>query len=369
MLMPEMAGKIVYEVRKLIDEQVLITDVHGIIMASTDKSRIGNFHEGAKIASEKEEVLIISKSDESRLKGVKAGMNLPVFFNGSVIGVIGITGEPGKVTPYGELVRKMTELLLQENYYYEQIDWRARTLEAYVFDWIQQRDASSSFYNRGEFLGIDLEKDRACVLIKIPQDEQLMDRNFWSFVTRWLEQAPDDVLVRWGTDRFVFLKEADPSSPFRKNALRDSLVKLQRLIYERFGVLITAGVGSVSRSSEMRKSFTQAERALAVAEEKGTIIFEEELQLEIVLQDITSDSREVFLKRTIKPLLCELELLDTLKAFFEQDQSLKKTASAQHIHINTLHYRLKRIEEVTGLNPRRSKDFVTLYIAMLLLDE
>ncbi len=369
MLMPEMAGKIVSEVRKLIDEQVLITDVNGIIMASTDESRIGNFHEGAKIASEKEEVLVISKADETRLKGVKAGMNLPVFFNGSVIGVIGITGEPEKVTPYGELVRKMTELLLQENYYYEQIDWQARTLEAYVFDWIQQRDASSSFFNRGEFLGIDLDIERACVIIKTPQEEQLMDRNFWSFVTRWLDQETDDVLVRWGTDRFVFLKAVDPKSPFRKSSLRDSLLKLQRMIAGRFGVFISAGVGSVVGPSDMRKSFLQAERALAAAEENGSVIFEEELQLEIVLQDITQDSREAFLERTITPLFYESELMETLKAFFEQDQSLKNTAAAQHIHINTLHYRLKRIEEVTGLNPRKSNDFVILYIAMRLLDD
>lgn len=57
------------------------------------------------------------KEDERRLQGVKAGMNLPLLFHDEVIGVIGITGEPENISRYGEILRKMTELLIHENYF------------------------------------------------------------------------------------------------------------------------------------------------------------------------------------------------------------------------------------------------------------
>jgi DNA-binding PucR family transcriptional regulator len=45
-------------------------------------------------------------------------------------------------------------------------------------------------------------------------------------------------------------------------------------------------------------------------------------------------------------------LLSTLIVYLDQNQNIKKTADALHIHINTLTYRLKRIEEIllTDLN-------------------
>lgn len=59
----------------------------------------------------------LQKEDERRLQGVKAGMNLPLLFHDEVIGVIGITGEPENISRYGEILRKMTELLIHENYF------------------------------------------------------------------------------------------------------------------------------------------------------------------------------------------------------------------------------------------------------------
>ena len=116
MLFPDLANKIVREVRRLITENIIIINIEGVIIASTDTERIGQFHEGALRAKQKKTV-IITKEDERRLQGVKAGMNLPLLFHDEVIGVIGITGEPENISRYGEILRKMTELLIHENYF------------------------------------------------------------------------------------------------------------------------------------------------------------------------------------------------------------------------------------------------------------
>ncbi|MGQ0438451.1 PucR family transcriptional regulator, partial [Bacillus sp. B-TM1] len=61
-------------------------------------------------------------------------------------------------------------------------------------------------------------------------------------------------------------------------------------------------------------------------------------------------------------------LMHTLRLFIDYNQSYKQTAQQLHIHINTLHYRLKKIEEYTGLDPKQFKDLNILYFSLLLLD-
>jgi len=124
----QLSRKIIPTIESMIDEQIIICDVNGIIIASTDSSRIGNFHEGAKRVIENKKQLIITKDLVEKLEGVKTGINLPLIFNRSVIGVIGITGEIEKVKPFGEIVRKMTELLINENYYHEQVEFEHRAV-------------------------------------------------------------------------------------------------------------------------------------------------------------------------------------------------------------------------------------------------
>ena len=60
--------------------------------------------------------------------------------------------------------------------------------------------------------------------------------------------------------------------------------------------------------------------------------------------------------------------MKTLRVLMASDYSLKYTAEAMHVHINTLHYRLKRIQDLTTLDPKRMQDAMLFYLALLLLD-
>jgi sugar diacid utilization regulator len=56
----------------------------------------------------------------------------------------------------------------------------------------------------------------------------------------------------------------------------------------------------------------------------------------------------------------------TVRAFAECDLSLRATAERLHIHPNTAQYRLRRLEQRTGRNPRRIGDLIELLVAMSL---
>jgi hypothetical protein len=59
-------------------------------------------------------------------------------------------------------------------------------------------------------------------------------------------------------------------------------------------------------------------------------------------------------------------LTATIKTFAESDLNLRVAAKHLHIHPNTAQYRLRRIEERTGRNPRRIADLLDLLVAIAL---
>ncbi|RKL66598.1 carbohydrate diacid regulator [Salipaludibacillus neizhouensis] len=368
MIRPSLANNIISEVRNLIDEDLIVVDTNGIIIASTDENRIGTFHEGALTCYSERNKIIITKEDQRKLTGVKAGINLPIFFQKQIIGVIGITGEPSKVSPYGELLKKMTELLIKESYYSEQLEWHSRTLEAFVFDWIQQKEWSTSFLNQSTLLDVNLSIDRQIIIGHYSRTEDdFNQRKIWNDIIQTIVHDKNDIFVRWGNERFVLLRTRKGNE--KRQSMLHFIEQLQRYLKEKYNKTLSFGIGQMVSSREIYRSFEQADRALAVAIRTQSIVFEDELRLEMCLQDIKKHTRNEFVHRTIAPIIKDIELMNTIRAFIVHNQSFKETASALHIHINTLHYRLKKIENVTELNPREFHDMATLYLAVTFLDD
>ena len=63
------------------------------------------------------------------------------------------------------------------------------------------------------------------------------------------------------------------------------------------------------------------------------------------------------------------EDLQVLKVYYSQDMSLQKTCELLNMHKNTLQYRLNRIREICGYDPRRFRDGVSLYTAVRMQAE
>lgn len=367
MLIRELAEKVVAEVRKLLTEDIIVVDTTGIIIASTDPKRIDTFHEGALIACRQKDKIIIAKKDEAILQGVKAGINLPVFFQGDVIGVIGITGNPDTVSPYGEIIRKMTELLISESYYTEQLDWQSRTMEAFLFDWIQLRDWDSTFINRAKLLNINLELNRRIMIAEFKHESFHLHREAWASVFTWNELGKDDLIVRWGNNRIIcIIANAEHQS---KTYFNERVIRFHHYLTEQLGLPITIGVGAVVNSVKLYESYQQAERAIKSSTTNNRIVYDEDLRLEMILEEIKRETKNDFIQRTIGNLLEDKDLEYTLRTLLDENFSLKNTADVLHVHINTLHYRLKKISELTNLNPRHLDDLFLIYLAFVLLDK
>jgi carbohydrate diacid regulator len=367
MFLPELAEKIVREVKKLIDEDIIVVNTNGIIIASTDQKRVGNFHQGAQIAASRKEKLIITEDDATKLTGVRVGINLPVFFRREVIGVIGITGKPEKISRFGEIIRKMTELLVSENYYSDQLELQSRALEAFVFEWIQNRTWDSTFLQRSQLLNVDLEKTRQAVMIDLHWYEHLNHRDIYTSFSKWNVHQKNDILIRWGNHRILMLREVNEKET--PEHTKQKIESFQSYLEEQLNIPMSIGVGQKVSPQEVCLSFKQSERALKTSMLQNSIVFDEDLTIEMILDEVKLETKKVFIERTVAPLLDDKDLVLTLQKWFENNLSLKKTAAALHVHINTLHYRLKKVQELTNLNPNDVRDLLNLYLSLQIIDE
>jgi purine catabolism regulator len=79
-----------------------------------------------------------------------------------------------------------------------------------------------------------------------------------------------------------------------------------------------------------------------------------------------------YFNKTIKKLQIydikhDTNLVDTLEAYFGYNLNNKLTASKLFIHIETLRYRLNRIEEITGFSPNETEGIFALQMGLKLM--
>ena len=61
-------------------------------------------------------------------------------------------------------------------------------------------------------------------------------------------------------------------------------------------------------------------------------------------------------------------LIATIRAYAEADMNLKEAAARLHVHPNTAQYRFAKVEELSGLNPKRFADLHALVVAIAIDD-
>jgi len=83
--------------------------------------------------------------------------------------------------------------------------------------------------------------------------------------------------------------------------------------------------------------------------------------------DGDASARAELIASVYQPLLAGgPALLDTVTTYLEQGSSLEATARLLFVHPNTVRYRLRRVDELTGLAPGNGRDAFALWLAVVL---
>jgi DNA-binding PucR family transcriptional regulator len=93
----------------------------------------------------------------------------------------------------------------------------------------------------------------------------------------------------------------------------------------------------------------------------------------LLLRASSRDDLEAFARRTLLPLL-EYdrgrggELLHTLRVFLEEDRVQRRAAARCFVHVNTVVYRVRRIEELLGVDLGDPSTVFDITLALRIID-
>lgn len=389
MLNPDVARSIAERAMSVLPYNVNLMDSEGKIIATGEPDRLGTFHEGAARVLKTGSPLEISVEEARYLLGVRPGVNLPIRQGGRVVGVVGITGDPEEVRPFGELVRAIAELMLEQAEFLEGVYLETRAYDTLIRDLVlRPHETVDGLTERARWLGLDLRVPRLLILCSLspaePQDGEarertvlVSERELTRLTTRVREEvlAPGDLTALLGDHLLLILKkyERSPTGNRDHAVQRAAAEKLHHSLH-RHGVpanllLVTP---PVAEPGDYHPTYLQALEALTAARRLGLekpVLHLHELGAALVVAHLPPSAR-----RTMADLLAPLDTLAAAKqeeleatahAFLADGLNLSRAARSLFIHRNTLAHRLNRIRSLTGLDLRHFEDAMRFRLAWL----
>ncbi|OXM82632.1 CdaR family transcriptional regulator [Paenibacillus rigui] len=353
MLTREIAQEIVFETMSRLHRNVNMMDGNGVIVASGDSTRVDTLHEAAVEVIRTGQPVIIGKDDRHRWKGAEPGVNLPIVFHQQTVGVVGITGTPEDLLPFAELVKMTTEMMIKQSYFKLQSEWRQITKDMIIQELIKPAPSDrEGIQHRLDALGTDFKPPYQVAVILFPNrsshTQELLERLEASLGTVHTISSFQHV----NQLTVIFFGESE-------ERIRSKIIRITE-DYRNKAVASVAGLSSLVASiGQITHAYREAEVALRFAVKSGQA-FTSYLAIETqaLLYEIPADRRARFVDRLLPKV--SPKMLMTLRAFFECNLNIARTAERLGIHRNTLIYRLAQIKEATGCDPQTFEEAVTL---------
>lgn len=353
------ASDIVQEISQIIDKKINMMNADGIIIASSDPDRIGSLHAAAKALVKQNLQEVIVNSD-SEYEGAFPGLNLAVNFQDEIVGVIGITGPYQEVAKYGQIIKKLTEILILDQYYKEQRDLDKRIKERFLDEWIfgDSKNITPRFIKRGASVQIDIMVPRRIMAIAFKPtvkmdaaDEQRMLDAAEKTIKRTLQQDKSNLFFRSGTDLICAIADC-PDNSILKLA-EDIKQEVEGKHPLKLCCGIDAGCEGYANIHNSAVKALKAMRTSFRSPQKGARLYTS-LSMEIFQSELPNNIKQEYINRIFKDCSSDEveQWIGLLNAFYEEEGSITDTSHRLYIHKNTLQYKLNKIKERTGYDPR-----------------
>ena len=375
-----LAQEIVERTMRVIPFNVNVMDVRGVILGSGNPSRIGELHAGARLALAQSRAVELDTALTRSLQGARPGVNLPLTVRGQPCGVVGITGNPDEVRQFGELVRVMAEMILEQAQLVSELQHEKRYREEFVDQLVKQGATSRADLEIwGSRLGVDFRVPRSAVVLELI-DEAISPDLAMAELQRCQQQLAkldSELLMAAVSPReLVILKTFPPAEDDRKQAVmaQEQLFALDTAARQglktpaalSLGVALT-GIEGVPLSYQCAKRTFRVGR---VRNRLARLFSYYDLSFPVLLSGLGSGWQAQQLLQPLRRLQDRDRrsgsLRKTIGTWFSEDCQADRTARKLGIHRNTLDYRLRQISEITGLDLGRMNDRLMLYAALQL---
>lgn len=391
---PHIASTIVENIKGAISHDINFFDTNGHIIASTDSSRIDTDHAAARLAARTRQSVAVDA--EHPFAGARDGINVPVMHGDSVIAVIGITGNRAEVEPFGNVIKKMTEILVRENL--EQVSrFDKRMMAANLTNLLiaPQPDTGLIGYVT-DTLNVDLAIPRVVAVgrLHIPHDQRndainqvgTTQDGTYDMIDRIMANQSQSLYSIYGGE-FRMILTTDNATPMQW----DVLDQISQEVSNTTGYPLVFGISEpVHAIADYREAYLQARSAelwLAYLHQQHTstnsrdtaqpatssvryprALNYDDSELGMALCAIRDDIAERFSNRILNGLTEEEkdEAALLFDVYTRHNGSIGHTAEELFLHKNTVQNRLNKIARATGYNPRNLHDYTLLALAFAL---
>lgn len=369
-LSPALAQEIAGETSAIIGLNIIITDADGIVIGSGDRSRVGTFHEASLEVIKTQRTTSHDAEEAAMLVGVRPGMTLPIVHRGVGVGTVGITGSPQRIRRFGQVVKRQTEILLDEAVLLRSRMTRERVLETLLRDLLNyDADQLADVTVRARDFGFDLTLPRRVVLVEVADAGQPAEGLVSSSPLRLIRELfhnGQDISAALSSVSYIVLRRHEPGA---EAVTREDLVDLAARIHAQVGRRARIAIGGVARGvDEIAASYAEARLALRVG--LSTVLDPpydiDDLRIEQLVAALPGRLRA----RVGTDIIGSLRTTGdwtvtraTVVAWVESGFVLVEAARALNLHRNTLVYRLRRIAAETGWPTTDRRRWLALYLA------
>lgn len=225
---------------------------------------------------------------------------------------------------------------------------------------------------------VGLDETRAYYVLTISpaqtrtHDHRDRDQNY-SALEMTLDRLAPDALVTCRADEVVAIVPVDEnggSPSVQGRALANACVTTSGRV--------VAGIGTPYHgASQVSRSYTEARRALDASQrmdDSGAITLFSEMGIHrLLVRVVDVNDLWSFADEVLGPLLKEeehtgMEYLHTLSVYFHENSSPRRTAERLLVHPNTVSYRIRRVEEITGLSLDVHRERLMAEVAVSVLE-
>lgn len=377
-----LAQSIVDRSMKIIDGNVNVMDQHGRIIASGDRARIGQMHDGALLVLSQQGRVDIDTGMASQLAGVRPGVNLPLVADGRIVGCVGLTGDPAAISQQAELVRMAAETMLEQAALLALLARDARLREEVTLGLIREGGPTPAMTGWAERLGIALDLPRVAAVIEVESgafdlDQMLVELQRLHGLLTTPERG--NLVAATSLNEIVVLKPAlDRRGQWDVATQRQRAEDLLTRMREMSPLHIRLALGQYfPDAGGLVRSWSVARTTMRIGKARrpsNSAYFYDDFMLPVLLDGLRTDWRAVELLKPLEALSAGQrdrrgsQLLSTLQAWFSVGMKPALAAKVLNIHRNSLDYRLHRIQDLCDIDLSVTEDCVRLYLALQMLN-
>lgn len=378
MLTSRIAQRIADEVMSGLGYNVNVMNDRGVIIGSGSKSRIGSFHETAMRVIRSGDTIMVTEKEAVALLGVRPGINMPIKSNGTVVGVVGITGDPEEIKGVAQLVRMAAELIVEQEENTYRFFMHRNDKNAFVISLLNDAASGNTkgISNWALELGYDMAIPRVACLIDSPgsregagieqQERQLNAVKDSEFHKR------QDISVSMGTNVLVF-KSLKGSAPWEiEDEVSEYVEGIKSGPDSEFAKGLRCCVGAYHPTiSGYSLSYADAGRLQTHYPAQGGLEFAHRRMGAALFDNLPADYREMILK----PYICAIkrefgdgarDAVSTARALLQNGFRYDDAAKKLYVHKNTIAFRRKKLENCLNLDPRNSAEDQLLLMMILM---